>query len=83
MTVLIEAVHAVKPLTNTAFDTWVEWYGNDVIPALERNGFDVVGAFKRSTGPMGEDVLLMRFADLGEYCTTSAGRELSFPSAVR
>lgn len=67
MTVVVEAVHVVKPLTNTAFDSWVEWYGNDVIPALERNGFDVIGAFKRSTGPMGEDVLLMRFASMTEY----------------
>ncbi len=67
MTVLVEVVHAVKPLTNTVFDKWVDWYGTDVIPAMGRNGFDVLGAFKRTTGPMGEDVLVIRFESAGEY----------------
>jgi hypothetical protein len=34
MTVFIEAIHTVKPLTNTAFDAYVDWYGASVIPAL-------------------------------------------------
>jgi hypothetical protein len=67
VTVVVEAIHVVKPLTNTAFDQWVDWYGNHVMPALARNGFDVLGAFKRSTGPMGEDVLLMRFDSMSDY----------------
>lgn len=67
MTVLVEVVHAVKPLTNTVFDKWVDWYGTDVIPAMGRSGFDVIGAFKRSTGPMGEDVLVIRFDSMGDY----------------
>lgn len=67
MSILVEAVHVVKPLTNTVFDRWVEWYGNEVIPAMERSGFDILGAFKRSTGPMGEDVLLLRFENMLEY----------------
>jgi hypothetical protein len=67
MTVLVEAVHAVKPLTNTAFANWVEWYGNEVIPAMERSGFEILGAFKRSTGPMGEDQLLLRFESMADY----------------
>ncbi len=67
MTVVVEAVHAVKPLTNTVFDRWVEWYGNEVMPAMRRNGFDVLGAFKRSSGPMGEDVLVMRFETMTDY----------------
>ncbi len=67
MTVLVEVVHAVKPLTNTVFDKWVDWYGTDVIPAMDRNGFDVLGAFKRSTGPMGEDVLVVRFDSTADY----------------
>jgi hypothetical protein len=67
MSVLVEVVHAVKPLTNTVFDRWIEWYGNDVIPAMSRNGYDVLGAFKRSSGPMGEDVLISRFESLEAY----------------
>jgi hypothetical protein len=67
MTVVVEAIHVVKPLTNTVFDQWVDWYGNHVMPALARNGFDVLGAFKRSTGPMGEDVLVMRFESMTDY----------------
>ena len=67
MVVLVEAVHTVKPLTNTAFASWVEWYGNDVIPAMERSGYDILGAWKRSTGPMGEDQLLLRFETMNDY----------------
>lgn len=67
MTIFVEAVHTVKPLTNTAFDAYVAWYGEFVIPALKRNGFDVVGAFKRTGGPMGQDVLLMRFESAAAY----------------
>jgi len=67
MTVVVEAVHAVKPLTNTVFDRWVEWYGNEMIPAMTRNGFDLLGAFKRSSGPAGEDLLISRFESMTDY----------------
>jgi hypothetical protein len=67
VTVIVEAVHTVRPITNTAFDKWVEWYGNEVIPAMTRSGFDVLGAFKRSSGPMGEDLLVMRFENMTDY----------------
>ena len=67
MTIFAEAVHTVKPLTNTAFDAYVAWYGEFVIPALRRNGFDVVGAWKRTGGPMGQDVLLTRFENAAAY----------------
>jgi hypothetical protein len=67
MTVIVEAIHTIKPVTNTAFDKWVEWYGNEIIPAMTRNGFDVLGAFKRSTGTLGEDLLLLRFESMGDY----------------
>ncbi|MCC7365479.1 MAG: NIPSNAP family protein [Dehalococcoidia bacterium] len=67
MPVIVEAIHVIKPITNTIFDRWVEWYGNEIIPAMERNGFDVLGAFKKSTGPMGEDMLLMRFENMAAY----------------
>ena len=64
MTVIVEAVHAVKPLTNTAFDRWVDLYGELVIPAMARSGYDLLGGFKRTGGPMNEDVLLVRFESL-------------------
>ncbi len=67
MTIFVEAVHTVTPLTNTAFDAYVAWYGEFVIPALKRNGYDVVGAFKRTGGPMGQDVLLSRFENAAAY----------------
>ena len=34
---------------------------------MERSGFDILGAWKRSTGPMGEDQLLLRFENLSDY----------------
>jgi hypothetical protein len=67
VTVFIEAMHTVRPLTNTAFDRYVEFYGNDVMPVLARHGFDVVGAWKRTGGVMGEDVLLIRFENMAAY----------------
>ncbi len=67
MTIFVEAVHTVKPLTNTAFDAYVAWYGEFVIPALQRNGADVVGAWKRTGGPMGQDVVLMRFENAAAH----------------
>lgn len=67
MAVLVEVVHTVKPLTNTVFDRWVDWYGEAVIPAMQRAGFDVLGAWKRTGGPMGQDVLLSRFETMNDY----------------
>jgi hypothetical protein len=67
MTILVEAIHTVKPLTNTAFDAYVDWYGESVMPALRRNGFDVIGAWKKRGGPMGQDVLLTRFENAAAY----------------
>ncbi|MFN0145397.1 MAG: hypothetical protein ACKVT1_02720 [Dehalococcoidia bacterium] len=74
MTLFIEAIHTVKPLTNTAFDTYVDWYGESVIPALKRNGYDVIGAWKRTGGAMGQDVLLIRFENATAY--EKAGQSL-------
>lgn len=67
MTVYVEACHTVKPLTNTAFDRYVAWYGEYVIPAMKRSGFGLLGAWKRTGGPMGQDVLLIRFDDMNAY----------------
>ena len=61
----------VKPLTNTAFDTYVDWYGEVAVPAMERSGFDIVGAWKRTGGRMGQDVLLVRFESLAAFESAS------------
>lgn len=71
MTVFLEAVHTVKPLTNTAFDAYVDWYGEVAVPAMERSGFDIVGAWKRTGGRMGQDVLLVRFENLAAFESAS------------
>ena len=67
MTIYVEAVHTVKPLTNTAFDRYVAWYGEHVIPAMKRSGFDILGAWKRTGGAMGQDVFLHRFENMNAY----------------
>jgi hypothetical protein len=79
MTIFVEAVHTVKPLTNSAFDAYVDWYGEFVIPAFTRNGFDLIGAWKRTGGPMGQDVLLNRFENASAY--EKAGLSLRNDSA--
>jgi len=80
MPIFIEAVHTVKPLTNTAFDAYVDWYGEVIMPALRRNGYDVLGAWKRTGGPMGQDVLLTRFEDAAHY--DQAGKSLRADKAM-
>ncbi len=77
MTVFLETSHAVKPLTNAAFDRYVEVYTEAAIPAFERHGFDLLGAFKRTGGEMGRDVLLFRFENLGamERARASIGKD--------
>lgn len=67
MTILVEARHIIRPITSRAFDAYVEFYGNDALPAMARSGFELVGAWKRSGGAMGQDVTLYRFDSLAHY----------------
>ena len=67
MTILVEARHSILPVTSAAFNAYVDFYGNDVVPAMQRNGFELVGAWKRSGGDMGQDVALYRFASMADY----------------
>ena len=67
MTILVEARHQVRPITAAAFDTYVDFYGNDVVPAMTRHGFELVGAWQRRAGEMGQDLALYRFASLADY----------------
>ncbi len=72
MAIIIEDVHTIKPLTDSVFDRWVEAYAEVSLPAMKRNGFDVLGWFKRSGGRMGQDLLLARFENLAEFEKASA-----------
>lgn len=67
MAVYVEAVHTVYPLTDSAFDRYVELYGEFVVPAFEKHGWELLGAWKRTGGPMGQDLLLVRFDSLGDF----------------
>lgn len=67
MTVFLEAVHTIKPLTGEAFDRFVDFYTNAVVPAMERSGFDLIGAWKRTGGAMNQDVVLIRFENMAAY----------------
>jgi hypothetical protein len=72
MTILIEGSHTVKPLTTAAFNDYVDFYGNEIVPAMERHGFDLLGAWKCSGGPLGRDIVLTRFSSVAEYERASA-----------
>ena len=67
MSILVEARHFIRPITPAAFNAYVDFYGSDVIPAMQRHGFELVGAWKRSGGVMGQDLALYRFDSLADY----------------
>ena len=67
MTVLMHVVHTIRPLLGDIFDKWVDFYTNSSIPATERAGWDVLGAWKLGTGRLHQDLLLVRFESLAQY----------------
>jgi hypothetical protein len=67
MTVFVQAIHTIRPIGGAHFDRWVDVYGADVVPALQRNGWDLLGAWKRSSGTLQQDLLLARFESLAAY----------------
>lgn len=66
MAVYLEAVHTVRPLTSRVFDRYVELYGELVVPKFAEHGLELLGAWKRTGGTMGQDLLLLRFDSLGD-----------------
>ncbi len=66
MAVYLEAVHTVHPLTSRVFDRYVELYGEFVVPKLAEHGLELLGAWKRTGGTTGQDLLLLRFDSLGD-----------------
>jgi len=61
MTVFMEARVNVRPLTNATMDRFVDHYSDVEHPILERNGYDLVGAWKATGGPLGQVIHLYRF----------------------
>ena len=72
MSVLVEIVHRIEPGTPNRFADYVTRYGECAIPALERCGYDVLGGWKWSSGPIGNDLLLIRFDSEAERAEASA-----------
>jgi hypothetical protein len=67
MTILFEASHSVRPLTRSAFDRYLDYYANVVLPAMRRHGMEMIGAWKRTGGELNRDVMLFRFESMGHY----------------
>ncbi len=84
MTVFLEVRHRIKPLTNTAFDVFVDFYAETVAPRMERHGIDLIGGWKVSGGEMGWDLSLHRYEDMAhaERALASLGQDKALWAAA-
>lgn len=84
MTVFLEVRHRIKPITNTAFDLFVDFYSDTVVPAMERHGIDLIGGWKVTGGEMGWDLSIHRYESMAhaEECLASLGQDTALWSAV-
>ena len=84
MAVLLEVRHRIKPITNTAFDLFVDFYADTVVPAMDRHGIDLIGAWKMTGGEMGWDLSIHRYESMAhaEECLASLGQDRALWSAV-
>ncbi len=84
MAVLLEVRHRIKPITNTAFDLFVDFYAETVVPATERHGIDLIGAWKMTGGQMGWDLSIHRYESMAhaEECLASLGQDKALWAAV-
>ena len=84
MAVFLEVRHRIKPITNTAFDLFVDFYADTVVPAMERHGIDLIGAWKMTGGEMGWDLSIHRYESMAhaEECLGSLGQDKALWSAV-
>ncbi|MCY4618271.1 MAG: NIPSNAP family protein [Chloroflexi bacterium] len=84
MAVYLEVRHRIKPITNTAFDLFVDFYADTVVPAMERHGIDLIGAWKMTGGEMGWDLSIHRYESMAhaEECLASLGRDKALWSTV-
>ncbi len=84
MAVYLEVRHRIKPITNTAFDLFVDFYADTVVPAMERHGIDLIGAWKMTGGEMGWDLSIHRYESMAhaEECLASLGQDKALWSTV-
>ena len=84
MAVFLEVRHRIKPITNTAFDLFVDFYADTVMPAMDRHGIDLFGALKVTGGEMGWDLSIHRYESMAhaEECLNSLGQDTALWSAV-
>lgn len=64
MSLLLEVRHRITPITNSAFDLFVDFYSHTVVPAMERHGIDLVGGWKVAGGEMGWDLSIQRYENM-------------------
>lgn len=67
MATYLEVEHRITPIKQAVWDRWLQFYAETSIPVMTRSGFDVLGAWRRVTGPASEDVLLASFESLGAF----------------
>ena len=84
MAVFLEVRHRIKPITNTAFDLFVDFYADTVVPAMDRHGIDLIGAWKMTGGEMGWDLSIHRYESMAhaEECLNSLGQDKALWSTV-
>jgi len=84
MAVFLEVRHRIKPITNTAFDLFVDFYSDTVVPAMDRHGIDLIGGWKVTGGEMGWDLSIHRYESMAhaEECLNSLGQDTALWSAV-
>ncbi|MDC1328762.1 hypothetical protein N8291_05545 [Pseudomonadales bacterium] len=58
MTIVIEAEHVLGNSTPAAFAKYVEVYWATMIPAMNDVGYNLVGAWRQVSGPLGRDLFL-------------------------
>ena len=66
MPLMLEVRHRVKPLTNSAFDAFVDFYADEVFPRMAGHGIDLFGAWKVGGGEMGWDLSLHRYESMAD-----------------
>ena len=84
MSVFLEVRHRITPITNTAFDLFVDFYADTVVHAMDRHGIDLIGAWKVTGGEMGWDLSIHRYEDMAhaERALNSLGKDTALWSAV-
>ena len=84
MSVYLEVRHRIKPLTNTAFNLFVDFYSEAVVPRMEHHGIDLIGGWQMFGGEMGWDLSIHRYESMAhaEQALASLGQDRELWSAV-